>query len=91
LAADRVTTAAIKGTADQESVVDRHGEAAAVHATAWARLCHMPRCEHDRLGGRFTQTHYNIAPTYTVDVVRPADGGATELVPMLSKLPPKDE
>ena len=27
------------------------------------------------------QAHYNIAPTDTVDVVRPADGGATELVP----------
>ena len=25
---------------------------------------------------------YNIAPTDTVDVVRPADGGVSELVPM---------
>jgi hypothetical protein len=26
------------------------------------------------------QAHYNIAPTDTIDVVRSADGGATELV-----------
>ena len=31
---------------------------------------------------RNLQAHYNIAPTDTVEVVRPADGGATELVPM---------
>jgi putative SOS response-associated peptidase YedK len=31
---------------------------------------------------RNLQTHYNIAPTDTVEVVRPAEGGATELVPM---------
>lgn len=31
---------------------------------------------------RNLQTHYNIAPTDTVEVVRPAAEGATELVPM---------
>ena len=31
---------------------------------------------------RNLQPHYNIAPTDTVDVVRLADAGATELVPM---------
>ncbi len=31
---------------------------------------------------RNLQIHYNIAPTDTVEVVRPAEGGATELVPM---------
>jgi len=30
---------------------------------------------------RNLQAHYNIAPTDTVEVVRPADSGATELVP----------
>jgi putative SOS response-associated peptidase YedK len=41
---------------------------------------------HDLYGltgaARNLQAHYNIAPTDTVDVVKPADGGATELVPM---------
>jgi hypothetical protein len=41
---------------------------------------------HDLYGltgaARNLQAHYNIAPTDTVDVVRPANGGATELVPM---------
>ena len=31
---------------------------------------------------RNLQAHYNVAPTDTVDVVRPADGGTTELVSM---------
>jgi putative SOS response-associated peptidase YedK len=31
---------------------------------------------------RNLQAHYNVAPTDTVEVVRTADGGATELVPM---------
>ena len=31
---------------------------------------------------RNLQAHYNIAPTDTVEVVRPATGGAPELVPM---------
>src|ERR1700680_3036106 len=41
---------------------------------------------HDLYGlmgaARNLQAHYNIAPTDTVDVVKPAGGGATELVPM---------
>src|SRR5262252_7585320 len=42
---------------------------------------------HDLYGltgvARNLQAHYNIAPTDTVEVVKPAaDGGATELVPM---------
>jgi putative SOS response-associated peptidase YedK len=40
---------------------------------------------HDLYGltgaARNLQAHYNIAPTDTVEVVRPADGGP-ELVPM---------
>jgi putative SOS response-associated peptidase YedK len=31
---------------------------------------------------RNLQTHYNIAPTDKVEVVKLSDGGATELVPM---------
>jgi putative SOS response-associated peptidase YedK len=38
---------------------------------------------------RNLQAHYNIAPTDTVEVVRPLDGGATELVPMRWGLIPK--
>jgi hypothetical protein len=34
------------------------------------------------------QAHYNIAPTDTVDVVRPADSGATELVSLRWELIP---
>jgi putative SOS response-associated peptidase YedK len=41
---------------------------------------------HDLYGltgaARNLQAHYNIAPTDTVEVVRPTDGGATELVSM---------
>jgi putative SOS response-associated peptidase YedK len=41
---------------------------------------------HDLYGltgaARNLQAHYNIAPTDTVDVVKPAGRGATELVPM---------
>jgi putative SOS response-associated peptidase YedK len=41
---------------------------------------------HDLYGltgtARNLQAHYNIAPTDTVDVVKPADRRATELVPM---------
>jgi putative SOS response-associated peptidase YedK len=38
---------------------------------------------YDLIGAaRNLQAHYNIAPTDTVEVVRLADGGATELVPM---------
>ncbi|HWN48651.1 MAG TPA: SOS response-associated peptidase family protein [Xanthobacteraceae bacterium] len=31
---------------------------------------------------RNLQAHYNVAPTDTVEVVKPVDGGTTELVPM---------
>jgi len=41
---------------------------------------------HDLYGltgaARNLQAHYNIAPTDTVNVVRPADSGVTEFVPM---------
>jgi putative SOS response-associated peptidase YedK len=38
---------------------------------------------HDLAGAaRNLRAHYNIAPTDTVDVVRSAEGGATDLVPM---------
>jgi len=34
------------------------------------------------------QAHYNIAPTDTVEVARPAENGATELAPMRRGLIP---
>jgi putative SOS response-associated peptidase YedK len=38
---------------------------------------------YDRTGAaRNLHAHYNIAPTDTVDVVKLANGGTTELVPM---------
>jgi putative SOS response-associated peptidase YedK len=47
---------------------------------------YMWREIHDLYGltgaARNLQVHYNIAPTDTVDVVKFADGGTTELVPM---------
>src|SRR5215813_6860507 len=45
----------------------------------WREVHHL----YDLTGAaRNLQAHYNIAPTDTVEVVRPAAGGATELVPM---------
>ena len=38
---------------------------------------------------RNLQAHYNIAPTDTVEAVRPVDGGANELVPMRWGLVPR--
>ena len=55
------------------------------HASRGARFT---RCTNSRGAARNLQAHYNIAPTDTVEVARPAGNGATELAPMRRGLIP---